>query len=251
MSQPTDYNLFIKLFESFKTKRVHTSDSSNLISVALEEKMKAHKQFVIIGDLLNVQVLVASQGFYDFYGDIAMESYPLVNFERSHPSIKERHSIARSKLFSLSQDMFNNHWDRRFITSNLIIKNQHGKYIDLMFQCYLVSSNIPYNSVFVVMVHTDISDLAKMKHGYHFYSGSDVSYFRFPDSALLMKGNLFTNREYDIINCISEGLDSEQIAEKLFLSKHTVNTHRRNILSKTGVRNTHELVMELKQKGVI
>ena len=66
-----------------------------------------------------------------------------------------------------------------------------------------------------------------------------------------MTGNVFTNREFEIIKLIAQGLESHEIAEKLFLSVHTVNTHRRNILSKTGKRTTHELVHELKERGVI
>lgn len=251
MNQLTDYKLFKQFLESYKSKGFNRIDTKDPLIIELEEKMKANKQFLIIGDLLKVQVFHASQGYYDFYGDIPMESYPLVNFERSHPSTKERHSVARNKLFKLSQDMYNNKWTNMFVTTNLIIRNRFEKYIDLMFQCYLVYSELPYHSVFVVMVHTDISNIAQMKHGYHFYSGTDESYFRFPDMSLLMKGNIFTNREYEIINCIAEGLDSEQIADKLFLSKHTVNTHRRNILNKTGKRNTHELILDLKQKGII
>lgn len=251
MNQPTDYKLFMQLFESFKSTGFKNIDAADPQIIELEEKMKANKQFLIIGDLLKVQVFYASQGYYDFYGDLPKESYPLVNFERSHPSIKERHSVARSKLFKLSQDIFNNQLANMFVTTNLIIKNRLEKYIDLMFQCYLVYSDLPYRSVFVVMVHTDLCDIAQMKHGYHFYSGPDASYFRFPDNDLLMKGNMFTNREYEIINCIAEGLDSEQIASKLFISRHTVNTHRRNVLHKTGMRNTHELILDLKQKGVI
>jgi DNA-binding CsgD family transcriptional regulator len=226
-------------------------DSTDSLVLELEEKMKLNKQFLIIGDLLKVQVFYASQGFYDFYGDISFESFPLVNFERSHPENIERHGVARSKLFTMSQDMFKNQWEKRFISSNLLIKNQLEKYIDLMFQCRLVYSQLPYKSVFVIIVVTDISQIPKLKHGYHFYSGSDMSFFSFPDYDLLMKGNIFTNREYEIINCIAEGFDSEQIGKKLFLSKHTVNTHRRNILKKTGFRNTQELVFDLKQKGVI
>ena len=50
-----------------------------------------------------------------------------------------------------------------------------------------------------------------------------------------MKGNIFSEREFEIIKLVNEGLDSEHIAEKLFLSKHTVNTHRKNILDKSGL----------------
>lgn len=251
MNQPTDYKLFIQLFESYKAIGFNNMDSTDPLIIELEEKMKANKQFIIIGDMMKVEVSYASQGYSDFFGNLPMDSYPLVNFERSHPDIKERHSVARAKLFKMSQDMFNNQWPNMLVTTNLIIKNRREKYIDLMFQCYLVYSEIPYRSVFVVLVHTDISEIPQMKHGYHFYSGPDMSYFRFPDSKLLMKGNIFTNREYEIINYIAKGLDSDQIANTLFLSKHTVNTHRRNILHKTGKRNTHELILDLKQKGAI
>ena len=44
----------------------------------------------------------------------------------------------------------------------------------------------------------------------------------------------FQIREFEIIKLIESGLSSEQIAEKLFMSRYTVNTHRRNILEKTG-----------------
>ena len=52
-----------------------------------------------------------------------------------------------------------------------------------------------------------------------------------------------SKREQEIIVLISEGLTNGQIAEKLFLSNHTVNTHRKNILGKLGVKNTAGIVM--------
>ena len=52
-----------------------------------------------------------------------------------------------------------------------------------------------------------------------------------------------TEREIEIIQLISLGMSNKQIAEKLYLSAHTVNTHRKNILSKLGVNNTAGVVM--------
>ena len=52
-----------------------------------------------------------------------------------------------------------------------------------------------------------------------------------------------SKREQEIIVLISEGLTNAQIAEKLFLSNHTINTHRKNILGKLGVKNTAGIVM--------
>ncbi len=52
-----------------------------------------------------------------------------------------------------------------------------------------------------------------------------------------------SEREMEIIRYVSEGLSNQEIADKLFLSVHTVNTHRKNIMSKLGINNTAGLVM--------
>ncbi len=49
-------------------------------------------------------------------------------------------------------------------------------------------------------------------------------------------------RELEIITLVSNGLTNNEIAEKLFLSVHTVMTHRKNILHKLQVRNTAEML---------
>ena len=54
---------------------------------------------------------------------------------------------------------------------------------------------------------------------------------------------ILTERETEIIKLIAEGLTNGQIAELLFLSTHTINTHRKNIMGKLGVRNTAGIVM--------
>lgn len=57
------------------------------------------------------------------------------------------------------------------------------------------------------------------------------------------EGFSLSERELEIIRNISEGLSNKEIADKLFLSTHTVNTHRKNIMSKLGVNNTAGVVM--------
>jgi DNA-binding NarL/FixJ family response regulator len=52
-----------------------------------------------------------------------------------------------------------------------------------------------------------------------------------------------TDREIEIIKYIAEGLSNKQIADKLSLSTHTVNTHRKNIMNKLDVNNTAGIVM--------
>lgn len=52
-----------------------------------------------------------------------------------------------------------------------------------------------------------------------------------------------SERELEIITLIAEGLTNNQIADNLFLSAHTINTHRKNIMAKLGVKNTAGIVM--------
>jgi DNA-binding NarL/FixJ family response regulator len=54
---------------------------------------------------------------------------------------------------------------------------------------------------------------------------------------------ILSERENQIIILIAEGLTNGQIAEQLFLSNHTINTHRKNIMGKLGVKNTAGIVM--------
>jgi DNA-binding NarL/FixJ family response regulator len=62
------------------------------------------------------------------------------------------------------------------------------------------------------------------------------------DSVACM-GIKLSNREIEIIQLVAEGLTNKQMADKLFLSAHTVTTHRKNIMSKLGINNTAGLVM--------
>jgi len=50
---------------------------------------------------------------------------------------------------------------------------------------------------------------------------------------------------------MAEGHGSKQIADILSISTHTVDTHRRNLLRKTGTKNTMELAVTCIKKGLI
>lgn len=58
-------------------------------------------------------------------------------------------------------------------------------------------------------------------------------------------------RELEIIALIAEGNTNTQIAGKLYLSGHTVGTHRKNIMHKLGVNNTAAVVMYAVKTGLV
>ncbi|MFM7022812.1 MAG: LuxR C-terminal-related transcriptional regulator [Flavobacteriales bacterium] len=57
------------------------------------------------------------------------------------------------------------------------------------------------------------------------------------------EGLNISDREIEIIKLIAEGRINKEIADTLFLSNHTINTHRKNIMQKLGINNTAGIVL--------
>ena len=60
-----------------------------------------------------------------------------------------------------------------------------------------------------------------------------------------------SQREIQIIRLSAEGLTAAQIAERTFLSVHTVNTHRQHIYAKMGVGNVSEMLHKAGELGIL
>lgn len=72
----------------------------------------------------------------------------------------------------------------------------------------------------------------------------DTVYFNSFSRKLLENG--ISNRERDIVRLLVLNYSSKEISEKLNISPHTVDTHRRNILKKLKISSTGELIGMLK-----
>ena len=64
------------------------------------------------------------------------------------------------------------------------------------------------------------------------------------------EGIRLSNRELEVIEYVSKGLSNKEIAEEMFLSVHTILTHRKNLMSKLGLKNTAGLVVYAVQNGI-
>ncbi|MGF1638221.1 MAG: response regulator [Cyclobacteriaceae bacterium] len=60
-----------------------------------------------------------------------------------------------------------------------------------------------------------------------------------------------SDREKEVLDCIANGLTTQEIADKLFISKNTVESHRKNLLFKLKAKNTAELINNAYKKGLI
>lgn len=72
----------------------------------------------------------------------------------------------------------------------------------------------------------------------------------YPEEFLLELQQGLTEREIDVLKLIVQENTTSEIAEKLFISVHTVETHRKNLIKKVKVKNVAGLVKYALQNGI-
>lgn len=63
--------------------------------------------------------------------------------------------------------------------------------------------------------------------------------------------NEFSSREIEILQLIGQGLTNAEMADKLFISRRTVEGHRQSLIDKTGAKNTAVLIRFAYSKGIL
>ena len=250
-SVPIDYNLFIEFIDTFIEDGFNAIDPDHPLMAELEEMMEAGNQFFYIADILQMKILFTSKGSFRMIG-IEPDELNFNHFmEVTHPEEVPRLGLGRALVIRLGQELYQAEKGFRILSTNFHMRNPSGEYAQVMVQCYFVVTSRPKKRVYFLKLHTSVDWNQNKRDKFHYYLGEDPSMFRYPDKELMNLGILLSDREFEIINLIAKGLSSEQIAEKLFLSINTVHTHRTNMLKKTGKESTSELILSLKERGLM
>jgi len=251
MTNHRDYSLFHQFINTYEPTGFKEIDAESSLMTALEHMMEQNNQFIIVADILQMKILYTSKRSKEIVGVTPTEIAPNVFFAITHPDDFERFSLGRLKLFKLAQNFYNSKGGNALTSTNLTIRNPRNKYSSLLFQIYLFYSSAPLETVYSFNVYTNVDSYKKLRKHHHYYSGNDLSYFKYPDEKLLSMGNIFTNREFEIIKLIEIGLNSEEIADRLFVSHFTINAHRANILKKNNKTAMSEVIHDLKEQGIL
>jgi len=78
-----------------------------------------------------------------------------------------------------------------------------------------------------------------------------VMYNGYPIAAKSASVIDFSAREIEVLHLIAEGLTNSEIADRLFVSKRTIEGHRQSLLEKTATRNTAALIRYAILNGVV
>jgi hypothetical protein len=251
LKEPYNYSIYHDFIESYLPTGFLNINAEDPIMLKLEDLMAENDKMLIVMDLTKTKIIYTSKRSIDMVDVEPEKNDTLKMMSRVHPDDLQRFGLGRAKLLNLDKDLFIANKGAALLSTDIRMLKPNNEYANLLFQCYMFFSEIPHNTVYYIQVNTNIEWFKKKKDAFHYYVGNNISLFEFPNEKLLDLGHHLTSREFEIIKMISKGLDSKQISEKLFLSIHTINTHRRNILNKSKKAHISDYVYELLCQGLI
>lgn len=135
--------------------------------------------------------------------------------------------------------LYNEHF-RYLMSYSYRVQAKSGTYIHIRQQCQAIEVNEQGHLTKTFVTHQQIDPPSiRTEEDYYIFDKNK--------NQILNPKNYYnlTKREREIFDLIQDGLNSKQIAEKLFSSKYTIDTHRKNILKKTNAKNFVDLTLKL------
>jgi DNA-binding CsgD family transcriptional regulator len=136
------------------------------------------------------------------------------------------------------------------------LRRPNGSYDHYLQQCSFIHNPAIFAPIAVFGVVTNITCQGKAGTVAHLIERLDPTGNWIPEVsknyiAGIEEEDLLTKRELEILKWVREGYQSQQIAEQLNISIHTVHTHRKNMVQKTNSKNTMELIHFATSRGLI
>ena len=143
-----------------------------------------------------------------------------------------------------------------WINNSIVKPLRKGNYKTFLHQAKVLTISEDGKIQQTICVHTDVTYLRiPFDHKISFIPidcDLQTYHFEYLDNKYELASSIsvkFTKRENDIITLLGQGKSVDKIANILFISKHTVNTHKKNIFKKSQCRNSAELVVKCLREG--
>ncbi len=132
-------------------------------------------------------------------------------------------------------------------------KNKEGKYVRVIEQQKALELD-RFGNVWLALSVLDVSpdkDIGTPARSRLINTNTGELFLFPPEEFNKKKLPKLSGREQEILSLIAKGMVSKQIADKLFISVHTVNTHRQRIIEKLNVSNTFEAIKYASELGLL
>ena len=131
-------------------------------------------------------------------------------------------------------------------------KRKDGTYIQFLQKVMAVETNEAGHPLLYLRYGYDISHLVRPCVGLIINAPDETLIWAYNTTKKSLEQiNLLSNQEKKILGLLAQGKHSKEIADMLFTSPHTVDTHRRNLLKKTNCIDTTALITFARNTGLI
>lgn len=131
------------------------------------------------------------------------------------------------------------------------IRRENGSYIKVLSKSTIHEVDENGKMISALVRFTNISFLDKTTNVNWDFKTKNFMKNYFKDEVYKAYQDFFTMTETRIIVQISKGLSNKEIAEELYISGHTVATHRKNIFKKAKCHSPQELIRFCEGKGIL
>jgi len=207
-------------------------------------------QYLYFYDFYNNKVICPNSNINRILGYSSEEINTVMLYEIIHPADRLLIYKATIKSIYFAHLHKNTRPFQNTFSMDFRIRKKCGKYIRVLRNTGVAVNDRLGNMVFSFAHHTDITKI-KTSSVIKFDYRGDVKGYEFPDEDLSIKPEIFSKQEKNVLYHLVYGKTSKSISEKLFISKHTVDTHRRNMLHKAKLKNTPELIVFALEYGLV
>ena len=185
-------------------------------------------------------------------GGKAREFSPEALVSRIHPADRLLYQLFQAQSLSFFRSLPLNQCLTYKARCDFRFKRDDKRHIRIMQQSVVTEVIEPGVSFKLLTVYTDISHLKNgksMSFSVMALDDEPTALKVRSDGESIKRTDYITRRELQVLQLLARGKNSKEIAETLHISAHTVKNHRKNLLGKTGMKNSHELVLLAMERG--
>ncbi|MEO6151399.1 MAG: LuxR C-terminal-related transcriptional regulator [Mucilaginibacter sp.] len=211
------------------------------------------KYYYLVFNIFKGQIEFVSDGVKDVLGYEPEEINIMFMLDNIHPEDKSYFLNFEYRITEFFKGLSFEKINKYKVQYDIRFKAKNGRYVRILQQAVQIDYD-ETNYYRTLGIQTDITHIKK--DGIPCFSiiglDGEPSFYNIKDAEVFTGSyDMFTKREREILKCIVEGKSSKTIAGELFISVHTVNTHRKNILIKAGCKSPVDLVAKALNEGWI
>lgn len=172
----------------------------------------------------------------------------------THPDDREGLRLILHQELDFLWSLTNDQCAQYFCSYDYRLQTADGQYIRVLQRNNILQSDDQGLMQYMLCIITDISHLKGDQNMImHIKIGADIksTYFYSLSDPKLIEAHFPSQRELQILKLLRKEYSSKRISDILFISVHTVETHRRNMLKKANVKDTSNLVCFALTAGLI